>query len=232
MIRTWFCSRAFRPIESLEIRREIALSRRRGFLRRAVAISAKMNLDRFRESVFVKSDSSSPVLAIIVSVMMLGSHSDAAKTFSVDSIIHLRKNTNNNQVHYAVRVDDACRPLSKNPIRAYWRMLEIGENETENLRFWEQPGYGVTQPERVHLGETNGYFDFRIRGVPERLIRVESFRTNGECRARASTNIADGRAIFEYIVISVSGWANIHRVEIFGISSDGENVSEITFQED
>ena len=31
----------------------------------------------------------------------------------LDSVVHLTKNTNGNQVHYGVRVDDKCRPLAK-----------------------------------------------------------------------------------------------------------------------
>ena len=174
----------------------------------------------------------SKVLAFIVAFMMIGADANPPESFPVDSVIHLRKNTNDNQVHYAVQVDDSCRPVSQNPIRAYWRMLELGENETDELRFWEQPGYGVRQPDRVHRGETDGHFDFRIRGVPERLIRVESFRLNGECRARAFTEIANSRAIFAYIEITVSGWANVHQVKIFGISPDGNDVSEVTYQDE
>jgi hypothetical protein len=171
-------------------------------------------------------------LVVILSLMMIGADPELPKSFSVDSVLHLRKSTNHNQVHYAVRVDEACRPFPEDPVRAYWRMLEIGENETEELRFWEQPGYGVRQPGAVVRGDTGGHFDFQIRGVPERLIRVESFRSKGECRARAFTQIAQGRALFEYIAISVSGWANVHLVEIFGTASDGKAVREVTFRED
>lgn len=181
----------------------------------------------FLKKVFLKK-----YLIFIASFMAIGIGADEFKDFPVDSVIHLRKNTNNNQVHYAVKVDDDCRPLLKKPILGYWLMLENGGNETEKLRFWEQPGYGVRQPKEVHRGETDGYFDFRIRGVPERLIRVESFQVNGECRARAFTEIANGRALFEYIAITVSGWANVHKVEIFGRSTEGEAVSEITFQKE
>ena len=102
----------------------------------------------------------------------------------------------------------------------------------EKLRFWEIPGYGVKQPQDVHHGEADGYFDFQIRGVPERLIRMETFQVDGQCRARALTDIVDGKAVLEYILITVSGWANVHQVEIFGISAGGQPVNEITFQKD
>lgn len=172
------------------------------------------------------------VLLVGLGIWIAATPASSDRSFAVESVIHLRKNTNGNQVHYAVRVDEACRPRAADPVYPYWRMLETSEVETEDLRFWERPGYGVVQPEDVHRGISEGHFDFRIRGVPERLIRVETFRSGGVCRARAYTEIRGGRAIFEYIEITVSGWANVHRVEIFGISSDGESVSEITFEDD
>ena len=73
---------------------------------------------------------------LIASFIVIGSSADEIKNFPVDSVIHLRKNTNNNQVHYAVKVDDNCRPLLKKPVLGYWLMLENGKNETvtKNLR--------------------------------------------------------------------------------------------------
>ncbi len=150
--------------------------------------------------------------------------------FSTDSVIHLRKNTNNNQVHYEVRVDESCRPLKRKPVRAYWLMLEKGIDQTEKIRFWERPGYGVRQPRTVQWVEGGGNFEFRIRGVPERVITLETFSTTEGCRARATIMINGERALFEWIEIDVSGWANVHRVEIFGRSiTSGEAVREITF---
>jgi hypothetical protein len=40
------------------------------------------------------------------------------------------------------------------------------------------------------------------------------------------------QAIFEHIEITVSGWAAVHQVEIFGFLQDGEETSEVTFQEE
>jgi len=146
----------------------------------------------------------------------------------VDSVIHLRKNTNNNQVHYAVQVDSQCRPLDRRTVRAYWRMLEDGPDITEALMLWERPGYGVRQPSSIAKHETGGEFEFRIRGVEDRLIRIQVFKEAETCRARSFTTINGNEVIFEHIEIEVSGWANVHRVEIFGLDVLGQTVSEIT----
>ncbi len=156
---------------------------------------------------------------------------NAFADYPTNSVFHLRKNTNRNQVHYEVRVDEACRPLKRKPIHVYWREYEKGPDVTSKLRFWEIPGYGVRQPKSVNWSDNGGSFEFSIRGVPKRVIRLESYITDQGCRARAYIDINAEQVLFERIEIEVSGWANIHKVEIFGHSlSSDESVREITLE--
>ena len=151
----------------------------------------------------------------------------------LDSVIFLTKNTNNNQVHYGVHVDDKCRPLETKPAYAYWRMLEEGPKERAKLMFWEEPGYGVEQPEEVKRGVDTGSFELLIRGVPERNIRLETLTTETGCSARAFTSINGRNAVLQQIDIHVSGWANVHKVEIHGVDEQtGKAISEVTFEEE
>ncbi len=100
-----------------------------------------------------------------------------------DSVVFLTKNTNRNQVHYGVKLDDDCMPAERKPVYAYWRMLEEGPDDRAKLMFWEQPGYGVKQETA-----SEGQLTFIIRGVPEREIRLETFATSDGCGARAFVN--------------------------------------------
>jgi hypothetical protein len=112
-------------------------------------------------------------------------------------------------------------------------MYEKGPEERARIMFWEQPGYGVRQPKSVQRADGGGHFEFTIRGVPERRIEMETFTLGSSCRARAYIEIDGQRAVFSKIAIVVSGWANVHRVEIFGSRvSDGSSVSEITHQDE
>jgi hypothetical protein len=167
-------------------------------------------------------------LYLIVRLVLLLPMSAAAQDYPVDSVVHLRKNTNSNQVHYGVSVDGNCKPVAPRPMKAYWLMLEKGPQITEDLRLWEQPGYGVRQPEQLEQSETGGRFLFFIRGVPEKQIELETFAADTGCRARAFTQINNERLVLERIEIEVSGWADVSKVEIFGIDADGNPVSEIT----
>lgn len=156
----------------------------------------------------------------------------ASQASPTDSVIFLTKNTNSNQVHYAVQVDAQCRPEGRKPVYAYWRMLEKGPNVTESLRIWEQPGYGVRQPEHIERTDNAGEFEFFIRGVPDQPITLRTFTGANGCEALATTLIDGQQAIFQRIDIEVSGWANVHRVEIFGAQVEtGAPLREIKFEE-
>ena len=170
-----------------------------------------------------------PVLLILIGGMASAGETTVRDT---DSVIYLTKNTNRNQVHYGVNVDEHCRPLQQDPVYAYWRMLEKGPEETDKLMFWEQPGYGVRQPGAVTRDTDSGSLPLVIRGVPERSILLQTFTTPGGCGARALTDIAGQKAQLVRIDIEVSGWANVHRVELHGIlAKSGEPVSEVAHQD-
>jgi hypothetical protein len=154
---------------------------------------------------------------------------------ALDSVIFLTKNTNHNQVHYGVHVDEQCRPLEDEPVYAYWRMLEEGPDGRAELSFWEEPGYGVRQPKHIERSpeEAGGdSLELVIRGVPERVIQLKTTITEEGCVARAFTSINGNDALLDRIDIHVSGWATVHKVEIHGVSAtDGLAVSEITHQD-
>ncbi len=150
-------------------------------------------------------------------------------SYPVESVFHIRKNTNRNQVHYAVRVDGDCRPLDA-PVRPYWRSYEEGPDAVDPLAPWEQPAYGVVQPEAVERGPSSGAFTFRARALPDRPIRVETFRDGEQCRARARMTVAGQPAVLDHVEILVAGWGKVDRVELFGVAADGAPVHEVVGQ--
>jgi hypothetical protein len=172
------------------------------------------------------------LIVALASLVCLATEAKDLPVRPLDSVLFLTKNTNNNQVHYGVNVDKQCRPAVEDPVYAYWRMLEEGPDERDKLKFWEQPGYGVRQPEKVDLNTDSGSLALVIRGVPEHKIRLETFSSELGCRARAITGISGEEAILLRIDIDVSGWADVHKVEIHGISlHSGLEVSEVTHQD-
>ena len=171
------------------------------------------------------------LLLVLCCALAFAAAADELPKHDLDSVIFLTKNTNKNQVHYGVRVDEHCRPLEDEPVYAYWRNLEEGPDERSGLMFWEEPGYGLVQPKQVERSEKSGSLQLVIRGVPEHTIKLDTFTTEEGCAARAFTHINGSNAVLERIDINVSGWATVNKIEIFGVSaSDGQMVSEITHQ--
>ena len=171
------------------------------------------------------------LIVALACMVCLATRAEELPVRPLDSVVFLTKNTHNTPVHYGVNVDTQCRPTDEDPVSAYWRMLEEGPDERDELKFWEQPGYGVRQPEEVDRNADSGSLALVIRGVPDHKIRLETFTSDRGCQARAITGISGEEAILLRIDIEVSGWANVHKVEIHGISfSSGLEVSEVTHQ--
>jgi hypothetical protein len=73
-------------------------------------------------------------LAVLTSAAWSPQAASASQPAELPSAIVIAKSSNRNEVHYAVRVDDACAPYGPAPVRPYWRMLERGPKATEALR--------------------------------------------------------------------------------------------------
>jgi hypothetical protein len=133
----------------------------------------------------------------------------------------IRKSGNKNEVHYAVRVDDACEPLARAPVRPYWRMLERGPAVTESLLDSEQRWLGI-QRQEIEAGS----LVIAVRAMPARWIAIHTFRgADGRCSSSAETTIAGVRAhlLDVYVQQSLLG---IDYVLLRGESAEGDALSE------
>lgn len=53
------------------------------------------------------------------------------------NLFHIKRNKNRNEVHYAVRYDEAaCKPMGDEALYGYWLMLEKGPNVFEPMVVW------------------------------------------------------------------------------------------------
>ena len=104
----------------------------------------------------------------------------------IASTFFVSKNQNRNQVHYAVKVDEECRPATTAPVRPYWLMLEKGPRVTEPLLDREQPAYGIAQ-QQVDGSAVRSV----LRALPERPVVIHTWRgPDGACAFAAVTTIA------------------------------------------
>ncbi len=145
----------------------------------------------------------------------------------VQSIFHIAKSENRNQVHYAVHVDAACKPIGPQPIYGYWRDLERGPTATSPLLDHEQRAYGVNVPRSMRQLPGGTEIKISLRGFPERPLVVQVFRSAGRCVARTYTQIQMQPALLRSIYIDLGFLFSINYVIVRGARVlDGKPIEE------
>ena len=136
---------------------------------------------------------------------------------TVDSVFHIAKSENRNQVHYGARVDAACRPAGMRPIYAYWRMHERGPNVREGLLGHEQPAYGIRSQRTLQRSRAGGSVRLRLRAWPDRPIKIELFRRSTGCAARGLVDIQRQPAVLRSIYVDLGFLFSVNYVLIHGV---------------
>jgi len=145
----------------------------------------------------------------------------------VTSVFHIEKSENKNQVHYAVQVDDACRPVGAQPVYGYWRDLERGPRAVSQLLDHEQPAYGLRAPRQVRRDASGGLVQVSLRAFPDRPLSIELLRTPAGCAARAVVQIAGQSAVLASIYIDIGFLFSVNYALLRGTSMrDGRALQE------
>lgn len=134
----------------------------------------------------------------------------------VTSVFFIAKSENRNQVHYAVRVDDQCRPVGNKPVYNYWRDFEKGPGVTSPLLDREQSAYGLTEPHWVRRSDQGGRIRIGLRSFPERPLIIETFQGPNECRARALVMIQNKPAVLRSIYVDIGFLFNVDYILLRG----------------
>lgn len=147
----------------------------------------------------------------------------AAHESEIASTFFISKSQNRNQVHYAVKVDEACRPVPAAPVRPYWRMLEKGPEVIEPLLDREQPAYGIAQ-QQVDGSAVRSV----LRALPARPVVIHTWQTpDGACISAAFTTIAGSSARLFNIHVAYSWFGTgVDYVLLTGWRDDGTLVRE------
>lgn len=167
------------------------------------------------------------LLLAALAALLLGAESEPVRlpSASVNSIFHIEKSENRNQVHYAITIDERCRPVGKTPVRGYWREYEQGPTIVDSLKKHQQRAYGVTDA-TVTLAADGGDVRLAMRALPDRPLRIATFREGARCRARAFTPIKGQPAILTSIYVEI-GFLSVDYLIMRGIRiSDGVEIEE------
>lgn len=148
--------------------------------------------------------------------------------YDVRSAFYVSKSENQNQVHYAVRVDQACRPQTQRPVFGYWRRLRRGARIDEPL---EGPGrhlYGPSDEQTVKVGATGGTVRMFVKAAKQVKIEIRLEKTETGCKASSFTQIngTPARLSFAFLQLTRFG-LGVKYVELVGTkTADGTRVSE------
>lgn len=112
----------------------------------------------------------------------------------VHSVFHVAKSENQNQVHYGVRLDAACRPAGKNPVFAYWSTYRPTGRVPKPLEGLGQRFYGASDEQKVEAGSTGGHVRMHVKALERVLIDIAISRGESGCVAVPTTLINGERA--------------------------------------
>ncbi|MCY1041946.1 DUF4833 domain-containing protein [Corallococcus sp. bb12-1] len=143
------------------------------------------------------------------------------------SAFFLSRSENRNQVHYALRLDEACRPVGTRPVQVYWRMLERGASEVEELLGVEQSVYGLEDPQPVDATADGWRVRVRLRAFASRPIDITTARVDGECRVQAWTKLGNSVSRLEHVFVKTSWPFSVDFVRLEGVGPEGQPVQEL-----
>ncbi|QSQ16016.1 DUF4833 domain-containing protein [Myxococcus landrumensis] len=169
------------------------------------------------------------VVAVLTAFSALAATEASAQTHSA---FFLSRSENRNQVHYALRLDEACRPVGTQPVFVYWRMLERGESEVEDLLGVEQPVYGLDGTQQVEATADGWKVRIRLRAFPERPIDITTTASRGPCTVQAWTKVGAHVAQLEHIFVKTSWPFSVDFVRLDGMTPDGSTVTELVRSRD
>jgi hypothetical protein len=143
------------------------------------------------------------------------------------SVFSISRSENRNQVHYALRLDEACRPAGARPVQVYWRMLERGETEVEELLAIEFPVYGLEDAQQVEPTPEGWRVRIRLRAFPDRPIDITTASVRGQCSVQAWTKLGGNVSQLAHIFVKTSWPFSVDFVRLDGVGPDGQPIQEL-----
>ena len=146
----------------------------------------------------------------------------------VRSVFHVAKSENQNQVHYAIRLDASCRPVGKQPVFGYWRRLKRGARVDEPL---VSPGtrvYGASDQQQVETFASGGRVRMFVKALQRVRIDIRVEKTPSGCKATPTTTLKGEVARLSHAYLQLGTFAlRVKYVDVFGQRvSDGRKVTE------
>jgi hypothetical protein len=173
-----------------------------------------------------------PVLCAI-SLLHLGAaraRADAVRfgPHDVRSTFHVAKSENQNQVHYAVRLDAECRPVGTRPVFAYWQRLKGKKRVDGELDGLGSGVYGASDEQKVARTAQGGSVELFVKALKKVRITIEVQKSTQGCRAVPYTTILGQRVRLSHAFLQLGLFGVLPKyVDVVGYRvSDGVRIAE------
>jgi hypothetical protein len=172
-----------------------------------------------------------PLLLLAALLLVAPVHAASDVSFGpndVRSVFYVSKSENQNQVHYAVRLDTSCRPVGPQPVFAYWRRLRKGSRIDEPLVGAGTRVYGASDVQRVTTSANGGTVQTFVKALDRVRIEVRSERGPKGCTATATTAIKGARAKLSHAYLQLGTLGlRVKYVDVHGYRiSDGAKLTQ------
>jgi hypothetical protein len=111
-----------------------------------------------------------PALAFTLALVWLtGTTIDVYAAGTPESVFHIDRSKNDNQVHYRIALDDDCAPRGSEPVEPYWLRRSPGSQRIEPIKWYQQRAYGVAEQKVSGMTVT-----LTLRALPDREIVIRT----------------------------------------------------------
>lgn len=146
----------------------------------------------------------------------------------VHSVFHVAKSENQNQVHYALHLDAACKPMGTRPVFAYWQRLREGKRVDDQLTGIGTTVYGASDEQKVVRGTNKSNVEMFVKALKAVRISIEIEKTAQGCKAVPYTTILKQRARLSHAFLQLGALGlTVKYVDVVGFRiSDGQRIAE------
>ena len=155
--------------------------------------------------------------AVLVPLLALGASVQFGPN-DVATVFAIGKSDDGNEVQYAVRLDDTCALVGKEPVFGYWRLHDEGPGVTKTMSFMDQFGYGISSQK---VASDRQSVTIQLKTASGHPIDIHTRREGGRCVATPLATIGGERAELQRIFLQLSGPLSVAWVSISGVSLTG-----------
>lgn len=149
--------------------------------------------------------------------------------YDVRSAFHVEKSENKNEVHYAVRLDAACRPQGKRPVFAYWQRYRKTGRINDPLVGAGTRVYGASDEQTVTANPiTGGRVSMYVKALKRLTVDLRIEKVKDLCQVTPTVSINGERARLSHAFLQLGRFGiTVKYVDVVGMRErDGQRITE------